>query len=114
MARPRKAADDAEHKLQERDYADAHARAYVHEMYQGPWPIYRGRLQDKVLAHLPRPSAVLDVGCGPIPSLPRIYDQAERYVCYDQSPECLRLIAANFPRGEVVEGDAETLDVQGP
>jgi len=113
LARPRAAATPEEHKRQERAYADAHAATYYHEMYQGPWPLYRARIEERLYRHLPRPRRVVDIGCGPIPSLPTVYEHAERYTCVDQSPGCLARLRLAYPRAEVVEADAEGFRVEG-
>lgn len=103
-----------EHKQQEREYADAHAESYIMEMHQGPWPLYRARMQERLFRHRARLPRVIDVGCGPIPSLLDVYEGAERYVSVDQSPECLRRLHEGYPRAETFCGDAEALAVSGP
>lgn len=114
MPRIRRATNPEEHKRQECEYADAHAEHYVWEMHKGPWPLYRLRAQDRLYKQCARPTRVLDVGCGPVPSMLDVYDHAERYVCLDQSPHCLRRLREQYPRAETVLGDAESLSVAGP
>jgi len=103
-----------EHKRRERAYADEHAPAYFHEMYQGPWPIYRARIEERLYQHAERFPRVLDVGCGPIPSLPTVFDEAQEYVAVDQSPRCIRMLRQAYPKARALEGDADELDVEGP
>lgn len=112
--RPRMAHSSDEHKRQEQQYADAHVETYHREMHEGPWPAYRRRLEEMLARHAGRPGRVLDVGAGPVPSLLGVLRGAERYVAVDQSPECVRRMARDFPRVEALQGDAEVLDVAGP
>lgn len=60
--------------------ASYHARFYGDPR----WQAYRTYASDLVTSHF-RPSSVLDLGCGPAPSLPKLIDQVGEYICVDGS-----------------------------
>jgi len=76
----------AKHKYEEKEYHDSRVKLYSEKYYNGGWLAYRFYLKCFSAAYFRKRGIVLDLGCGPFPSLmdPNIYDNA-MYCCVDIS-----------------------------
>ncbi|MCD6310108.1 MAG: methyltransferase domain-containing protein [Candidatus Eremiobacteraeota bacterium] len=100
--------EEEQKRLQE-EYFDEDPDTYASVFYSGIWNQYRQEAAKKVLRKAPRPLKIVDVGCGPIPSLPGLLQQSEEYHCLDISSENLSRIEKYFPKCRALKGDAEKL-----
>lgn len=96
-------------KAREKAHFDRNPEAYARAFYEGIWRAYRRLMARLLRARKPRFEAVLDVGCGPLPSLPHLLPHCERYVAVDLSPRSLEHLSRHYPEVETLEGDAEAL-----
>lgn len=75
------------------DFFDRGTKSYSLNFYEHPrWRTYRNLIV-RLILHLPPSPSILDVGCGPHPSLPALFDRASLYVCLDGSFENLKRLS---------------------
>jgi SAM-dependent methyltransferase len=92
------------------DGYDRVAGAYARLEGEAPWP--RGRWVEELLARLPEPSRVLDLGCGSgIPVLRALVERGHAALGVDVSAEQIARARANVPEAELRCGSFLELDV---
>jgi SAM-dependent methyltransferase len=90
------------------EYFDTHLDEYLNLFYEGPdWKAYRA-VADKLIQHFPL-NSVLDLGSGPSPSLPALYERVKNYVCIEPSSANVEHLKNHFPRAQVFQATAEDL-----
>jgi SAM-dependent methyltransferase len=93
---------------EEVEFFDNHRDEYLIGFYDDPgWKVYR-EVAGK-LAHRCRVQSVLDLGSGPAPSVPILYDRAENYVCVEPASANLEHLGTRFPKAQVHQATAEQL-----
>lgn len=84
---------------------------YISAFYDDPtWKALRNHAARLVAAKFRnRQVSVLDVGSGPLPSLPGLYKKASRYVCVEPSKAYADNLRNNYPDITVIQDTLESL-----
>lgn len=85
------------------DFFDREIKSYSINFYEHPrWKAYRD-LAVRLIPYLPPSPSILDVGCGPRPSLPILFERASLYICLDGSFENLKKLPRENRKLKVVQ-----------
>jgi len=99
---------------EEVEYFDNHLDEYLKLFYEHPaWKAYRAAADDLVAAY--PIESVLDLGSGPAPSLPGLFERMKNYVCIDPSTANVDYLKTHYPKARVFKATAELPDLEcGP
>ncbi len=88
------------------EFFEQETERYERSFYSHPrWAAYRHLAAHSLLPLLPQSFRVLDVGSGPAPSLPAVFEKAGRYVCLDGSSANLKRLLAHVPGCSAAQAD---------